>query len=167
MRKGARLAARLVFWDQGKIMLDLRTRMHMFRLAQIARACGRVSVSGDPDKRPVNRSEKPAAGANRRTPPNGGRDLKQRRTGLFRLCRPLQRPAYRRGLSLLPGVRTGFPPFQAVATENRIGVMPSRLKLPTALHLIVAEQPIIRRQRWRSRSICQHGSRFHSAAHES
>jgi len=26
--------------------------------------------------------------ANRRTPPNGGRDLKQRRTGLFRLCRP-------------------------------------------------------------------------------
>ncbi|MFM2443235.1 MAG: hypothetical protein RJB09_421 [Pseudomonadota bacterium] len=33
-------------------------------------------------------SKKPAAGANRRTPPNGGRDLKQRRTGLFRLCRP-------------------------------------------------------------------------------
>jgi hypothetical protein len=32
--------------------------------------------------------KKPAAGANRRTPPNGGRDLKQRRTGLFRLCRP-------------------------------------------------------------------------------
>ena len=26
--------------------------------------------------------------ANRRTPPNGGRDLKQRRTGLFRPCRP-------------------------------------------------------------------------------
>ena len=48
--------------------------------------------------------------ANRRTPPNGGRDLKQRRTGLFRLCRPLQRSAYRRGLSILPGVRKGLSP---------------------------------------------------------
>jgi hypothetical protein len=27
----------------------------MFRLAQIARACGRVSVGGDPDKRPEKR----------------------------------------------------------------------------------------------------------------
>jgi hypothetical protein len=27
----------------------------IFSLAQIARACGRVSVSGDLDKRPVNR----------------------------------------------------------------------------------------------------------------
>jgi hypothetical protein len=44
-----------VFSLKGKKSLDLRRRMHMFRLAQIARACGRVSVGGDPDKRPVNR----------------------------------------------------------------------------------------------------------------
>jgi len=37
----------------------------IFSLAQIARACGRVSVGGDLDKRPVNRLKKPAAGANR------------------------------------------------------------------------------------------------------
>ena len=54
-----------------------------------ARACGRVSVGGDLDKRPVNRPLKNRQPeANRRTPPNGGRDSKQRRTGLFRLCRP-------------------------------------------------------------------------------
>jgi hypothetical protein len=45
----------VVFLGKGKKPLDLRLCMHMFRLAQIARACGRVSVGGDPDKRPVNR----------------------------------------------------------------------------------------------------------------
>ena len=39
----------------GKIPLELREILHIFRLAQIARACGRVSVGGDPDKRPVTR----------------------------------------------------------------------------------------------------------------
>jgi hypothetical protein len=29
-------------------------KIHIFRIAQIARACGRVSVDGVPDKRPVN-----------------------------------------------------------------------------------------------------------------
>jgi hypothetical protein len=38
-----------------KISLEPRQFMRIFRLAQIARACGRVSVGGDPDKRPVNR----------------------------------------------------------------------------------------------------------------
>ena len=79
--------------------------------AQYARACGRVSVGGDPDKRPVNRPLKDRQPeANRRTPPNGGRDLKQRRTGLFWSLPALQRPAYRRGLSILPGVRKGISP---------------------------------------------------------
>ena len=58
-------------------------------MPNFARACGRVSVGGDLDKRPVNRRLKNRQPeANRRTPPNGGRDSKQRRTGLFRLCRP-------------------------------------------------------------------------------
>jgi hypothetical protein len=35
----------------------------IYRLAQIARACGRVSVGGTPDKRPAERLKtKPAAG---------------------------------------------------------------------------------------------------------
>ena len=63
-------------------------------LAQYARACGRVSVGGDLDKRPVNRPSKDRQPeANRRTPPNGGRDLKQRRTGLFWSLPALQRSA--------------------------------------------------------------------------
>src|SRR4029077_4589529 len=63
-------------------------------LAQYARACGRVSVGGDLDKRPVNRPSKARQPeANRRTPPNGGRDLKQRRTGLFWSLLALQRSA--------------------------------------------------------------------------
>ena len=61
-------------------------------------------------------SKKPAAGANRRTPPNGGRDLKQRRTGLFRLCWP-PKPTHRRGLSILPHVRRGAHPIQTKATH--------------------------------------------------
>src|SRR5579862_7968322 len=66
---------------------------HQVSLAQYARACGRVSVGGDLDKRPVNRPVKDRQPeANRRTPPNGGRDLKQRRTGLFWSLSALQRP---------------------------------------------------------------------------
>src|SRR5579862_5085083 len=82
---------------------------HQVSLAQYARACGRVSAGGDLDKRPVNRpwkSRQPEA--NRQTPPNGGRDLKQRRTGLFWSLSALQRPSHRRGLSILPGVRKGI-----------------------------------------------------------
>jgi len=40
-------------------------KARIYTLAQIARACGRVSVGGDPDKRPVNRSLK--TGSRRRT----------------------------------------------------------------------------------------------------
>ena len=49
----------------------------MYRPAQIARACGRVSVGADPDKRPVKRREK--TGSRRRTGEprlNGGSRLK-------------------------------------------------------------------------------------------
>ena len=94
-----------------KNRLHLRTIRTNNRPAQYARACGRVSVGGDLDKRPVNRPCKDRQPeANRRTPPNGGRDLKQRRTGLFWSLPALQRSAYRRGLSILPGVRKGFLP---------------------------------------------------------
>ncbi len=48
----------------------------MYLLAQIARACGRVSVGGDPDKRPVNRQQKPAAGGEPANPAKRGTRLK-------------------------------------------------------------------------------------------
>jgi hypothetical protein len=48
-----------------KKVLVKRANLLICGLAQIARACGRVSIGGDPDKRPVNRRQKSAAGANR------------------------------------------------------------------------------------------------------
>ena len=82
-------------------------------IAQIARACGRVSVGGDPDKRPVNHpSEK--TGSRRRTGElrfRGGSRLKATTDRAFSSLSALQRSAYRRGLSFLPGVRTGSNPL--------------------------------------------------------
>jgi hypothetical protein len=43
------------FGERGKILLVSPENPIIHPLAQIARACGRVSVGGDPDKRPVNR----------------------------------------------------------------------------------------------------------------
>jgi hypothetical protein len=43
------------FGERGKILLVSPENPIIHSLAQIARACGRVSVGGDPDKRPVNR----------------------------------------------------------------------------------------------------------------
>ena len=60
-----------------KIFLVFGRIQLIYRPAQIARACGRVSVGGDPDKRPVNRREK--TGSRRRTGEprlNGGSRLK-------------------------------------------------------------------------------------------
>ena len=59
-----------------KFFLVSRENPHMYRLAQIARACGRVSVGGDPDKRPVNRQQKPAAGGEPANPAKRGTRLK-------------------------------------------------------------------------------------------
>src|ERR1700722_7561303 len=46
--------------------------------------------SGQEASQPPSKDRQPEA--NRRTPPNGGRDLKQRRTGLFWSLLALQRP---------------------------------------------------------------------------
>ena len=47
-------------------------------------SCAGGRGSGQEAGQPLANNRQPEA--NRRTPPNGGRDLKQRRTGLFRLC---------------------------------------------------------------------------------
>jgi hypothetical protein len=106
--------------------LELRAILHIFRLAQIARACGRVSVGGDPDKRPVNRQKKNRQPeANRRTPPNGGRDLKQRRTGLFRLCQISKTGVPKRLVFLAGRADRDFIPFQTKATNIHAGAQPT------------------------------------------
>jgi len=43
------------FVEKGEILLVSPENPIIHPFAQIARACGRVSVGGDPDKRPVNR----------------------------------------------------------------------------------------------------------------
>ena len=43
---------------QMKIALDIIEKGRTFASPYFARACGRVSVGGDPDKRPVNRLKK-------------------------------------------------------------------------------------------------------------
>ena len=119
--------------------LEISSDVPIFRVAQIARACGRVSRGGDPDKRPVNRQLKDRQPeANRQTPPNGGRDLKQRRTGLFRLCQ-FPNLAYRRGLSFLPGVRNGTIPFQAKAMMQLAAKCRPKPHVLTAQHLIAGD----------------------------
>jgi hypothetical protein len=107
-----RCAAQKKSNDAGQKPLVFGAKGRIYSFAQIARACGRVSVGGDPDKRPVNRRYKNRQPeANRRTPPSTeDRDLKQRRTGLFWSLLALQRLTYRRGLSFLPGVRKGTSP---------------------------------------------------------
>src|ERR1700744_4244529 len=89
-------------------------------LPNFARACGRVSVGGDPDKRPVNRQKKPAAGGEPANPAKRGTRLKATTDRAFSSL-PESKLAYRRGLSFLPGVRTGSNPFQSMATENLEG----------------------------------------------
>ena len=105
----------LVAWP--KFFLVSAENLHMYRLAQIARACGRVSVGGDPDKRPVNRQQKPAAGGEPANPAKRGTRLKATTDRAFSSLLALQRLAYRRGLSFLPHVRTGAHPIQTMATK--------------------------------------------------
>jgi hypothetical protein len=59
-----------------KFSLVSAENLNIYPLAQIARACGRVSVGGDPDKRPVNRQKKPAAGGEPANPAKRGTRLK-------------------------------------------------------------------------------------------
>src|ERR1700760_2264678 len=95
------------------------------RLPNFARACGRVSVGGHPDKRPDSRQEselallpcdqqpeaKPAHPAL-----NGGRGLKQRRSGLLWSRRP-SKGRHLRGLSILAGRAERVLPLQTKAAS--------------------------------------------------
>src|ERR1700728_1616571 len=90
--------------------------------------------SGQEASQPPSKDRQPEA--NRRTPPNGGRDLKQRRTGLFWSLLALQRLNNRRGLFFLPGVRKGLNPLQTMAVKPNGRRLASRWNIATAQHLI-------------------------------
>jgi hypothetical protein len=79
--------------------------------------------------------------ANRRTPPNGGRDLKQRRTGLFRLC---QNPNWRTEeacLSCRACGRDSIPP-------KRRPLKISRADLPSGIDVSNGAAPDRRSRSW-------------------
>src|SRR5262249_4416121 len=94
---------------------------HLFpNLPNFARACGRVSVGGHPDKRPDSRLRKgptslaprPAAGGETgalRSPRGTRLKATTERAFLVSAGPPKIGAGYRRGLSFLPGVRTGSP----------------------------------------------------------
>src|SRR3712207_7387207 len=86
-------------------------------LPNFARACGRVSVGGHPDKRPDSRPKALLAFDTPNRQPeakpayfalSGGRDLKQRRTGFFGLVGP-PKVSTEEACFSLPGVRWGSP----------------------------------------------------------
>ena len=59
-----------------KKLLVIPRVLNIYPLAQIARACGRVSVGGDPDKRPVNRRAKTGSRSEPANPAKRGTRLK-------------------------------------------------------------------------------------------
>src|ERR1700729_813558 len=74
--------------------------------------------SGQEASQPPSKDRQPEA--NRRTPPNGGRDLKQRRTGLFWSPSALQRPAAEEAcLSCRACGREHSPPNDGCETRRK------------------------------------------------
>lgn len=108
-------------------------------LPNFARACGRVSVGGHPDKRPDSRPDpsvfsmdpiinrQPEAKPAYLVLPEG-RDLKQRRSGLFWSLCALQRHGIRRGLSIFARRAEGTPsnPRQQQRLDHRNLASPTR-----------------------------------------
>ena len=88
--------------------------------------------SGQEASQPPSKDRQPEA--NRRTPPNGGRDLKQRRTGLFWSPSALQRPATEEACLSCRACGWAFP-FQTMAVNSpRVSCL--RRSMATAQHLI-------------------------------
>lgn len=139
--------------------------MHMFRLAQIARACGRVSVGGDPDKRPVNRQQKPAAGGEPANPAKRGTRLKATTDRAFSSLSTPPKVGVPKRLVSLAGRADRVSPFPSDGHERpeRLDAASERT-CPTALHLIVVIlrlwSAVKRGHGW----LVYPSSRFHSAA---
>ena len=128
------------FCAEPKNLLQSMTAAISCASPKFARACGRVSVGGHPDKRPDSRPERdrkdPTNSIGSRSPEapkpldrqpeakpahpalNGGRGLKQRRSGLFWSRWPLNKVSTEEACSLLPRRGTGSPaPIQGIRFE--------------------------------------------------
>jgi hypothetical protein len=122
---GVVLALRTVgakIWRRAQKRLVKLQKRRIYILAQIARACGRVSVGGDPDKRPVNRSTKPAAGGEPANPAKRGTRLKATTDRAFSSLSAPPKAGVPKRLVSLAGRADRVSPIQAMATKDRIGV---------------------------------------------
>lgn len=110
-------------------------------LAQYARACGRVPVGGDLDKRPVNRRlKRPAAGGEPANPAQRGTRLEATTDRAFLVSAGPPKAGAQRGLSILPGVRTGHFLVQTMASIAWGFSCPERI-LATAQQLTASRGP--------------------------
>src|SRR5581483_9978821 len=141
----------------GVLILQKLLTLGAIRLFRIppyfARACGRVSVGGHPDKRPDSRPEREFRGRSQDPTPNspaapkhltgsrrrnrlspalgGGRGLKQRRSGFSGPPASIPGACHRRGLFIIAGsaVRGPPKPTQGRVSGSRACV---RLRVPNA-----------------------------------
>ena len=108
------------FRSKAKKPLDLQPCMHMFGLAQIARACGRVSVGGDLDKRPVNRRNKTGSRSEPANPAKRGTRLKATTDRAFSSRSTPPKVGVPKRLVSLAGRADRVLPFQSMATDTLI-----------------------------------------------
>lgn len=123
--------------EKPKIFLVFGRIQLIYRPAQIARACGRVSVGGDPDKRPVNRRKK--TGSRRRTGEprlNGGSRLKATTDRAFLVSVGPSKGRQPKRLVFLAGRADRDLPFQTMATltaAQRLRTPSRNLEPPCAI----------------------------------
>jgi hypothetical protein len=104
------------FNRRAKKPLAIEAKAGISGLAQIARACGRVSVGGDPDKRPVNHRIK--TGSRRRTGEprlSGGSRLKATTDRAFSSLSALQSRLTEEASLSCRACGSGHIPFQTMA----------------------------------------------------
>src|SRR5580704_2223869 len=113
-RANGRLSSEIVRLSARKLLR--RGAIHPnSELAQYARACGRVSVGGDLDKRPVNHPRKrPAAGGKPAHPAQRGTRLEATTDRAFLVSVGPPKAGSPKRLVYLAGRAEGNPPFQTM-----------------------------------------------------
>ncbi len=124
-------------WLKPQILLVFSIFGLIYRPAQIARACGRVSVGADPDKRPVKRRIK--TGSRRRTGEprlHGGSRLKATTDRAFLVSVGPSKGRQPKRLVFLAGRADRDLPFQTMATltaTERLRTPSRNLETPSAI----------------------------------
>src|SRR5580704_1889828 len=124
--------------------------------------------SGQEASQPPSKDRQPEA--NRRTPPNGGRDLKQRRTGLFWSLSAPPKVGLPKRLVSLAGRADGISSLPIDGCGTKVGrkAFPEAT-YPTAQHLTGRStrrgfKPVERRTNGRGRRVNAGASRLHRAS---